>query len=136
MQAAAFERARAAGWTPLPMSPDTALVLRDSAGRHTLTFAQLANGNTSCMTSLSNQRRRGADVSVDTQTVLGHPPTYMDGAWSVWTFDNVDGVLTYLSNGETERATDAFTNGRAVVVRSGVEAGIDIVAYEYRPASP
>lgn len=134
VQTAAFERAEAAGWTPLQMSPQTSRIHRDNAGRHTLMFQQLGNGNTLCMVSLANQRQRG-DISADAQALFGHPPTYMEGTWSVWTFDNADGALTYMSNSDTQRATDAFTNGRAVVVRSGVDAGIDIIMYEYRPAA-
>lgn len=133
-QTLAFERAGARGWSASRFDTAASRMKSDSEGRHTLMFTTLGNGNSLCMTSLANHRGPRADVSADMRTLIGHSPTYMDGAWSVWTFDNTGAELVWMANDDTQRATDAFNAGRAVVVRSGVDSGIDVVMYEFRPA--
>jgi hypothetical protein len=133
-QNAAFERATAAGWRPFPKLEKTARYLEDAKGRRTLMFQGPAPGPVGtkiCMTSAPVAP--GASVHVALDALLGHPRTYQDGAWQVWAFEREGNAFSWRSNDDVEGAREIFANGRAVVVRAGVENGFDIVMYEFKP---
>ncbi len=124
----AFARADAAGWSVA--SQGEGRILQSDTGQRTLAF--VTNGQRMCITSHPSTAE--LNVWSETQALLGgHPPSYRDGGWSVWVLENTGADLEMIASDETERARSAFAGGRAVLVRAGVERGLDIVMYEFRP---
>ncbi len=127
----AFRRADAAGWTASPQGEGR--MLEAEGGRHTLMFVQpRPQGTRLCMVS---HPTGGPDLATAVEALIGHPPSYRDGAFSNWIFENVSGELSSIASDDVARAREAFGAGGAVVVRAGIEQGLDIVIYEFMPSN-